>query len=117
MPIPRVFGFVFAAILAGAPAFADPTPAFADPTTAQLVIRDHHFVPANLVIPADTKVAVTVHNADATPEEFESTDLNREKLVGPGADIVVFVGPLSAGTYGFFGDFHPDVAQGRIVVK
>lgn len=91
-------------------------PAKAEPPALQLVIQGHKFQPALLHLPADTKVAIHVHNADPTPEEFESSDLNREKIVQPGADITVFVGPLSPGSYGFFGDFHPDLAQGRILV-
>jgi plastocyanin len=82
-----------------------------------LTIKDNRFEPAELAIPADTKVKLTVRNADSTPEEFESSDLNREKVVVPGGAVTVFVGPLSAGRYEFFGDFHPDTARGHIVVQ
>jgi hypothetical protein len=68
-------------------------------------------------VPAGQKIRLEVRNTDDTADEFESTDLNREKLVAPGSAITVFLGPLDAGSYKFFGDFHRDTAQGVIVAK
>lgn len=82
-----------------------------------LTIRDHSFQPTDIAIPAGTKVRLIVKNADPTAEEFESSDLNREKVVAAGNQITVFIGPLSAGRYEFFGDFHPDTARGHVVVE
>src|SRR5262249_32202375 len=82
-----------------------------------LVIKNHQFTPAELQVPAGTKLKLVVRNEDPTPEEFESTELHREKVVPPGQQIVVIVGPLSAGTYGFFGDFHKDPAKGKLIAK
>jgi hypothetical protein len=82
-----------------------------------LTIRDHRFEPNDITIPADTKIKLIVKNADASAEEFESPDLNREKVVAAGGQITVFIGPLSKGHYEFFGDFHPDTARGHIVVE
>jgi hypothetical protein len=82
-----------------------------------LTIKDHQFTPAELTIPADTKVKILVKNNDPTPEEFESTELHREKVVAGGGEITVFVGPLSPGSYAFFGDFNPKTASGHIIVK
>ena len=82
-----------------------------------LTIRDHRFEPSEVTIPADQKVKLIVRNDDPTPEEFESFDLNREKVVAPGGQIEVFVGPLPSGSYEFFGDFHADTARGHIVVR
>jgi cupredoxin-like protein len=82
-----------------------------------LVIKDHRFTPAELQVPANTKVRLLIRNEDPTPEEFESTELHREKVVPPGQQIIVIVGPLDAGTYGFFGDFHHDTAQGKLIAK
>jgi len=95
----------------GGPATAAEMPEFA------LVIKDHVYQPSELKVPAGTKFRLRVTNADATPEEFESTDFNRETVVLGNRSIVVYVGPLHAGTYGFFGDFHRDTAQGRLIVE
>lgn len=89
----------------------------ADVPEFNLVIKNHVYQPSELKIPANTKVRLRVTNADATTEEFESTDFNRESIVLPNRTIVVYVGPLRAGTYLFFGDFHRDTAQGRLIVE
>ncbi len=84
---------------------------------ATLSIRDHKFEPAELTVPAGAKIKLSIENHDATPEEFESHELNREKVVVGNGTITVFVGPLDAGRYPFFGDFHQETAQGVLVVK
>jgi heme/copper-type cytochrome/quinol oxidase subunit 2 len=77
-------------------------------------IRDHLFFPSTLIVPADTKVKLVVINKDSTPEEFESYELNREKVIMGGAKAVIFIGPLKPGDYPFFGEFNPKTAQGVI---
>ncbi len=84
---------------------------------AKLVIRDHKFEPVELMVPAGQKIKLLVDNQDATPEEFESNELNREKIVTGKGTITVFLGPLDAGRYAFFGDFHQETAQGVLIVK
>ena len=82
-----------------------------------LVFHNHRFEPSRIEVPAHTKIRLLVKNTDDTADEFESTMLNREKLVTPGQTITVFLGPLEPGEYKFFGDFHQDTAQGVLVVK
>lgn len=89
----------------------------ADLPVYKLVIKDHAFQPAQLVVPADTKFKVLVINQDSTPSEFESSDFNREKIVLPGSSATVFIGPLSKGRYKFFDDFHQDTGNGVLVVQ
>ena len=84
---------------------------------AKLVIRDHKFEPAELSLPAGTKIKLLIENQDATPEEFESNELNREKVVVGKGTITVMLGPLDPGRYPFFGDFHQETAKGVVVVK
>ena len=82
-----------------------------------ITIQKNHFTPQELTIPAGKKVKITVTNRDSTPAEFESSDLNREKLVGANSDIIVYIGPLDPGRYVFFDDFHRDTTTGIILVK
>jgi hypothetical protein len=82
-----------------------------------LVIKDHRFQPAEIEIPAGVKIALIVKNDDPTPEEFESTELRREKVVPGGEQITVYIGPLKPGRYEFFGDFNPKTARGHIIAK
>ena len=83
----------------------------------EIEIRDHLFVPDELTIPANTKVKLIVYNRDPTPEEFESFDLNREKVIMGSSRAIIFIGPLKPGTYPFFGEFNPKTAQGRIIAE
>jgi high-affinity iron transporter len=105
-----------AAAVALAVMFASAPPARADDIPT-LTFRNHRFEPARIEVPAHTKFRLTVKNADDTADEFESAELNREKLVAPGGSITVFLGPLARGEYKFFGDFHQDTARGVLVAK
>lgn len=89
----------------------------AEVPTFTIEIRDHLFYPSQLAIPANTKVKLIVINRDPTPEEFESYELNREKVIMGGAKAIIFVGPLVPGDYPFFGEFNPKTAQGMIRVE
>ena len=82
-----------------------------------LVIRNHRFEPTELHIPAGQKIKLTVDNQDASAEEFESYELNREKIIPGKSKGIVFIGPLSPGRYPFFGDFHQQTAKGVIVAE
>ena len=108
--------FVIAWVFGGI-ALCCAAPARSDEGDYTLTIKDRQFVPPEIVIPAGKKISLQVKNLDATPSEFESTDLNREKVVSGGGTITVFIGPLRPGRYEFFDDFNPDTAHGHIVAK
>ena len=78
---------------------------------------DHLFLPSEVIVPANTKVKLLIKNTDPTPEEFESYELNREKVIGGQSTAVIFIGPLTPGEYPFFGEFHPKTAQGKILAQ
>jgi plastocyanin len=82
-----------------------------------LTIRQHRFEPTEIEIPAGKKISLVVKNLDVTPEEFESIELHREKVVSGGGEITVYIGPLKPGRYEFFGDFNPNTARGHIIAK
>ncbi|WJG11347.1 cupredoxin domain-containing protein [Aliiglaciecola sp. LCG003] len=82
----------------------------------EVYIKDHLFYPAEIQIPAHQKVKVTFINQDATPEEIDSFDLNREKVIFGNSRASIFVGPLKAGRYRFFGEYHPNSAVGFVQV-
>lgn len=89
----------------------------AETLEVELRIRDHLFFPSTLIIPANQKVKIRVINEDPTPEEFESFELNREKVIAAHSQTVIFIGPLEVGEYSFFGEFYPKTAQGIVVAK
>jgi hypothetical protein len=93
------------------------TPALAaEPAPVAISIRDHQFVPAEVPVPVGVKVELTVRNEQSVPAEFESTSLHREKVIAPGGAASVYIGPLQAGRYEFFDDFHP-ATRGIVVAK
>ena len=93
------------------------TSTMAAPPVFEIEIRNHLFQPDTLTIPANTKIKLIVYNRDTTPEEFESFELNREKVIMGERKAIIFVGPLPPGEYPFFGEFNPQTALGKIIVK
>ena len=106
----RTAGFVGMVVLVLAP------PALADDPSFSIVLKNNQFIPREVQIPAGVKVKLVVRNDNPTPSEFESTQFHREKVVSPGQEISVFVGPLDPGSCEFFDDFHPET-RGHLVVK
>ena len=64
----------------------------------KITIKDHQFSPNELVIPANQKIKIIIENQDSTPEEFESYELNREKVIVGHSQINLFIGPLKPDT-------------------
>lgn len=93
------------------------TAVLAAPPVIQIEIKDHLFFPDEVRVPANTKVKLLVKNLDPTAEEFESYELNREKVIAGHSEAIIFIGPLSVGEYPFFGEFFPKTAQGRVIVE
>ena len=86
-----------------------------EPGPLQIDIKAQAFAPAEIHVPAGVKVELHIVNDDDLPAEFESTDLSREIVVPAHKDVKVFIGPLDAGRYRFFNDFHQE-SQGFVVV-
>ena len=91
---------------AGAAVFAVSCALLASPAAAKsftLTIKDHRFTPETLHVPAG--------------EEFESSDFHVEKVIAGGKQMTFHIGPLTAGTYGFFGERHEDTALGKLFAE
>lgn len=107
-----------AATLVGAAARAAPGPSPVDADgEIVVVLEDHRFVPAEIHVPANTRVRLLVRNRDATADEFDSTSLKVEKVIGGGSEGVVRLRPLDPGRYPFMGEFHAETAQGVVVAE
>ena len=109
--MPLTKNVVFAGLLAFSGA------ALASPNEFEIVIENHIFTPEVVTVPSDMRIKLKIINSDPTAEEFESHDLNREKIIPGNSTAVVFIGPLEAGEYSFFGEFNEATAQGRIIVE
>jgi hypothetical protein len=92
-------------------------PASAADQEVRIAIKDHKFEPSEIKVPAQQRIKLHVHNQDATPEEFESHSLKREKVIPGGGKAVISIGPLKPGRYPFFGEFNPGTATGVLVVE
>ena len=92
-------------------AYAQELPTFA------LEMKNGRFFPKEIVVPAQTRFKLVLHNVGTDAEEFESLELKKEKVLAPGAKSFLVFAPLKPGSYRFFGEFHPDTAQGRIVAR
>jgi plastocyanin len=89
----------------------------AEDPTFELALRNHQFTPAEITVPAGQKIKLIVKNDDATPEEFESKKLNREKVIPARSQATIFVGPLKPGEYPFVGEYHEKTAIGKLIAK
>jgi plastocyanin len=94
-----------------------PLLAFAADEVFIIQIKNHRFEPAELTVPAGKKVKLLVENLDATPEEFESHELNREKVIAGNGKATIYIGPLLAGKYPYYGEFNQATANGVIIAK
>lgn len=83
----------------------------------KLTARNGRFYPETVEAPSGTRFKIVITNEGPGPEEFESIELRKETVLAPGVTRSVVFAPLKPGVYRFFGEFHPDTAQGRIVVK
>lgn len=90
--------------------------AAADTAPVEIHIKAQAFAPADIQVAAGQKIELHIVNDDALPAEFESTDLSREIVVPAHKDVKVYIGPLDAGRYRFFNDFHQE-SEGFVVAK
>ena len=94
-----------------------PSVALAADNEFTLVIKDHQFQPTEITVPSGKKIMLRIENQDATPEEFESHVLNREKVIAGNGKATLYIGPLEPGRYKFFGEFNKDTAHGEIIAQ
>ena len=88
----------------------------AQETAYSITIHDDRFEPSTLNVKAGVKFQLRIKNARKVAAEFESSELNREKVVPPGQSAVLYIGPLAPGSYPFFDDFHQST-RGQLVAK
>ena len=92
-----------------APAMAD------DITNIPVTLQDHKFTPSEIHVASGKPTILTITNKDATPEEFDSSALQIEKVIGGNQYGIVRLRPLGPGRYPFMGEYHSDTAQGVVV--
>ena len=104
-------------VLAGLAAVLLLAPAGARADDLTLTLKNHKFTPAEIKVPANKRVKLTVVNDDPTPEEFESHELKVEKVIPGKSKGIVRIGPLKPGRYPFIGEYHESTAKGVVVAE
>lgn len=79
--------------------------------------KDGAIAPSELVVPADTRFKLELHNIGDSSVEFESIVLRKEKVLGPGASSFIVIRRLDPGEYEFFDDFHLDMPPARLIAR
>ena len=82
-----------------------------------VTIKDHRFTPAEIKVPANQRVIITVVNEDATAEEFDSGALKVEKVIAGKSKGTVRIGPLKPGRYPFIGEYNEATAKGTVIAE
>ena len=93
-----------------------PQAAVAEDLAVTLAVRDGGFVPAEPAVPVDTRVRLEVANETGAAIEFESFDLNRERVIPAGQKATIYLSGLPGGRYEFFDDFHQE-RRGALLVR
>lgn len=83
----------------------------------KLSIQNGKFIPSMIKAPANTRIELFVENKGPGAEEFESKELRREKVIPEGQTVKIIIGGLPAGEYPFFGEYHSESAQGKLVIE
>ena len=83
----------------------------------ELTISNHRFDPAEIDVPAGQAAMLHVRNLDPTAEEFDSSALKVEKVIGGNGEATIRLRPLAAGRYNFMGEYHSGTARGVVVAK
>lgn len=96
--------------IAALPARADDMP------VVKVEMRDGVILPSIIEVPANTRFKLEITNTGASPVEFESAELKREKALAAGATSSIVFRNVDPGTYAVFDDFHPD-AKAALVAK
>ena len=86
-------------------------------TAIDVTIKDHRFAPAEIHLKAGQPATLNIKNEDPLAEEFDSTALKIEKVIGGGQQGTVRLRPLDPGRYPFMGEYHSDTAQGVVIAE
>lgn len=89
----------------------------ADMKTYEVTLDGAQFNPSELKVKAGEPFRIKVTNKNKAPAEFESSELDVEKLVPGTFDILVNVRPQEPGKYKFFDDFRKNDVIGYIVAE
>lgn len=88
----------------------------ADDHAVTIAVRDAGFDPPEVRAPSGSRVRLEVANETGSPVEFESFQLNRERVIKPGQRASLYLSDLAPGRYEFLDDFHRE-RRGVLLVE
>jgi len=88
-----------------------------EPHQVTITLKDGGFEPAEVKVPANKAIVITVRNASSAAAEFESKPLKVEKVITASGEGVVRVRPLKPGRYAFVNEYKEDTVKGVIIAE
>ena len=82
-----------------------------------LTLQNHKFTPNVIKVKANEPSQILFVNKDDTAEEFDSSALKIEKVVGGHGQGKIRVRALAPGKYPFMGEYHAATAQGVVIAE
>jgi hypothetical protein len=82
-----------------------------------LTIKNHRFTPSLIKVKANQPSQILFINEDDSAEEFDSSSLKVEKVVGGHGQGKIRVRALAPGKYPFMGEYHAATAQGAVIAE
>lgn len=87
-----------------------------DDLAVRLTVKNGGFEPTEIQGPPGERMKLEITNGTGTSVEFESFELDRERVIPPGKTVTIYVSGLETGRYEFFDDFNP-TRRGALVIK
>ena len=89
----------------------------AEPSVIALTLNADSFSASEIVVPTNSDFSLKIHNASNAAAEIEAKDLDIEKVVVAGGDIIVKVKAVDAGRYLIVNEYKEDTVNAFIVAK
>lgn len=87
----------------------------ADISVETITLKDHHYTPEVITVPAGYKIKFDITNRDSTADDFDSDDLHVDRDLKPHERAIFVIGPLKPGHYAFKGELYPATAHGEVI--
>lgn len=107
----------FAAILLTALFLGAAIPRAGEEPVFTIEFNDGTIAPVRLEVPANRRFQLNLVNDGATPAEFESNELRKEKVLAPHTTSILVFRTIDPGEYPIFDDFHPDAPKSVLIAK
>lgn len=111
MPVSVRLTVILVGLVLAVPAGAADDPVFV------IEFADGTITPQMLEVPAGRPFKLELRNTGASPVEFESLELRKEKVLGPGVTSFIVIRRLAPGEYRFFDDFHLGAEPALLIAR